>query len=204
MIQVLGYVASAVIILSLTMSSLLRLRLVGVVGATLFATYGILVQAWPVVATNVIILGLHAFYLWRAWTDDEYFTLLEVRPESLYLQQFLEFYGTDIRSFQPEFSYAPAAGHFTMFILRDMVPAGLFIARPPDGAVMNVDLDYVIARYRDLKPARFLFHANRAVFEQRGVDLLRATAKTEAHRKYLEKVGFTPIEPHGYEMVLRP
>jgi hypothetical protein len=203
-IQVLGYVASAVIVLSLTMTSLLRLRLIGVVGATLFAIYGVLVQAWPVVATNVVILGLHAYFLWRAWTDDEYFTLLEVRPESMYLHQFLAFYATDIRSFQPEFLYEPTEDHLTMFILRDMVPAGLFIARRQGGPVMDVDLDYVIARYRDLKPARFLFHANRTVFEQRGVELLRATAKTDAHRSYLEKVGFTPVEPHGYEMTLRP
>lgn len=204
MIEFLGYVASAVIVLSLTMTSLLRLRIIGLAGATLFATYGVLVEAWPVVATNAVILGLHVYFLWKAWTDEEYFTLLEVRPESMYLREFLSFHGAEIQQFQPDFTYVPDEADLTLFILRDMVPAGLFIGRDIGGSSMAADLDYVIARYRDLKPARFLFHTNRDVFARRGVELLRATAATGAHKKYLEKVGFVASPPGGFEMALRP
>ena len=204
MIELFGYIASAIIVLSLTMTSLLRLRIIGLLGASMFATYGVLVSAWPVVATNGVIIGLHAFFLWRAWTDDEYFTLLRVRPDSYYLLEFLDFHRNEICSFQPDFEYEPADDHFTLFILRDMVPAGLFIARRDEGTTMKVQLDYVIARFRDLKAARFLFHANREVFSSQGVDLLQATAKTDAHKRYLERVGFVATPPDGYEMLLRP
>lgn len=204
MVELLGYVASGVIVLSLTMTSILRLRLVGLVGATLFATYGVLVDAFPVVLTNVVILGLHLFFLWKAWTDDEYFTLLEVRPDSYYLDQFLTFHGDDIRTYQPQFAHDADGGGLALFILRDMVPAGLLLGRSQDPGVLDVELDYVTPRYRDLKAARFLFDHNRAAFLGRGIDTLRAEAETDAHRRYLERIGFSAVTGDRFELSLAP
>ena len=202
MIEVLGYVASAVVILSLTMTSIVRLRIVGLVGSLLFAAYGVLVGALPVVATNAVIFGLHVFFLWRAFNVEEFFTLLEVRPESRYLGQFLEYYRSDISRFQPHFAFTPTEDHVTLFVLRDMVPAGLFIGLPTGGGSLDVQLDYVIPRFRDLKVADFLFRSNRRVFAAHGIARLSARADTDAHRKYLERIGFAPNPDGVLEMAL--
>lgn len=204
MIELLGYVASSVIVVSLMMTSILRLRVIGLVGAALFALYGYLVGAFPVVATNLVILGLHAFFLWREWTDDEYFTLLEVRPDSLYLGQFLTFHRDDIRAFQPGFAHDPGDARLALFILRDMVPAGLLLGRTSRDGVLDVELDYVTPKYRDLKTARFLFLHNRREFAERGIATLRAKAETEAHRSYLRRVGFAPVAGDRFELRLEP
>jgi hypothetical protein len=202
MVEVLGYVASAVIILSLTMTSIVRLRVVGLAGSALFATYGALVGSIPVVATNMVIFGLHVFFLWRAFNVDEFFTLLEVRPESRYLSEFLEYHRSDICRFQPGFAFAPTAEHLTLFILRDMVPAGLLIGRQSSGGTLDVQLDYVIPRFRDLKVADFLFRANGAAFRRHGISRLVARVETQAHGRYLRRVGFAGREGDMVEMVL--
>lgn len=200
MTELLGYAASAVIVLSLTRTSLLRLRLIGLMGAALFAVYGFLVAALPVVLTNFVIIGLHLFFLWRAWTDEEYFTLLEVRSDSFYLQQFLEFYRSDIATFQPRFAHDPDTSSFAMFILRDMVPAGLILGTPRRGGELKLELDYVTPRYRDMKAARFVFDINRDTFTSRGIRTLRATPETPEHRRYLERIGFSDEGAGGYEL----
>lgn len=202
MIELLGYLASAVIIASLTMRSFLWLRIVGLAGALLFATYGFLVDAIPVVVTNLVIIGLHTYFLWRAYRDEEFFTLLEVLPDSRYLHQFLSFYADDIARFQPGYAFAPTSDHFALFILRDMVPAGLLIGRPSGGDALEVELDYVIPPFRDLKAARFLFERNRRVFIDRGFVRLHTSAETDAHRKYLHRIGFVDSGGGGLEMVL--
>ncbi len=51
--------ASAAIVLSLTMRSMTHLRLVGLCGAVLFVTYGVLAEAWPVVVTNCVTSAVH-------------------------------------------------------------------------------------------------------------------------------------------------
>ena len=63
MVDVLGFAASALIVVSLTMRSIVRLRLVGMLGAAAFIAYGLWLLAWPVVTTNVITLSIHVFRL---------------------------------------------------------------------------------------------------------------------------------------------
>lgn len=59
MIDLLGFAGSSLIVLSLTMKSIVRLRLVGIAGASVFIAYGLWLGAWPVVATNVVTLTVH-------------------------------------------------------------------------------------------------------------------------------------------------
>ncbi len=202
MIEAIGYLASAVVVLSLTMSSVVRLRIIGLIGAALFSVYGLLVGAMPVVVTNVVIMGLHIFFLRRLLGDDEQFTLLEVSADSAYLEQFLEFHHDEIQQYQPRFVHDPARVGRTVFVLRDMVPAGLLIGHPVAEGVLEVDLDFVIPRFRDLRPAQFLFGASARTFAGWDVDRLVATASTDSHRRYLDKVGFRPIGDDRYELDL--
>lgn len=203
MIEVFGYLASAVIIFSLTMSSVVKLRLIGLVGATMFGIYGVLVGSFPVVVTNVVIIGLHTYFLRKAYRDEEYFTLLEVKPDSPYLLQFLDFHADDIQRTHPGFAHQPAQEHLVVFVLRDMVPAGVFIGRRSgEEGVMAVELDYVIPQYRDLRPAAFLFGSSRKAFAEWGVNRLAVAATTRPLRSYIEKVGFVPVGGDRYELDL--
>lgn len=63
MIDLLGFAGSTLIVVSLTMKSIRRLRIVGSAGALVFVCYGIWLGAWPVVATNCVTLSIHLFRL---------------------------------------------------------------------------------------------------------------------------------------------
>ena len=56
--EIIGYVGSALIVVSLAMSNIIRLRVVNLVGALVFMTYGVLIGSLPVTATNLIISGI--------------------------------------------------------------------------------------------------------------------------------------------------
>lgn len=58
----LGYLASVLVALSLTMRSLLKLRVINLAGAMLFTIYG-LVMALPVAALNFFIALVNVYYL---------------------------------------------------------------------------------------------------------------------------------------------
>src|SRR5689334_5703153 len=95
-LELVGYVASALIAISLMMSSIVRLRLINMFGAAVFATYGFLIYAYPVAALNGFIALINVYFLWRMWRAKAYFQLLKLRPDSDYLRYFLEFYRRDI------------------------------------------------------------------------------------------------------------
>ena len=59
MVHLLGFSGSALIMISVMMSSITHLRLIAFTGSVAFIAYGILIGAWPVVITNVVTSSLH-------------------------------------------------------------------------------------------------------------------------------------------------
>lgn len=194
MIEFLGYVASALVVISLAMTSVVRLRVISLIGGVLFAMYGFLIDSLPIAIVNVIVVVLNAFFLWKAFTDREYFTLLEVRPESLYVRGLVDFYRDDIARFLPAFHLRPESNQLAILTLRDMVPVGLFIGSPEGQGTLRVLMDYVTPAHRDLKAARFLFGRSQQVFAERGYRRLVSDGGSPTHNRYLERVGFARLD----------
>jgi hypothetical protein len=59
LIELTGYLASALVAGSMVMKSVLRLRLINTLGALTFVAYGVLIRAWPVVLMNALIAGIN-------------------------------------------------------------------------------------------------------------------------------------------------
>jgi GNAT superfamily N-acetyltransferase len=190
MYELIGYAASVLVAISLMMSSILRLRLINLAGAALFAAYGFLIGSTPVAAVNVFIVGINLYYLVRIFGAREYFHILEVQPDSEYLRHFLDFCRADIARFLPDFDGSPGGSDLIFFTLRDVVPAGLVIGEPqPDGTLL-VRLDYVLPRFRDFKVGEFVYGQRAAFFRERGIRRLVARALTTEHARYLTRMGF--------------
>jgi hypothetical protein len=191
-LELIGYGASALIAISMMMSSIVRLRLFNMAGAIGFAIYGLLIGAYPVAVLNGIIVVVNAYYLVRMLRAKEYFQLLKLKPDSVYLPYFLNFYGDEIRRILPEFQYRPSENQIALFILRDCSPAGVFIAEQKPDGVLRVVLDFVIPNYRDLKIGKFLFVEQAEFFRERGIKEIIISPRTAEFGAYLVKVGFEP------------
>jgi GNAT superfamily N-acetyltransferase len=200
--ELIGYAASVMVAVSLTMSSILRLRILNLIGAVLFAVYGVLIASVPVAVVNIFIVGVNIFYLSRLLGARELFRLLEVGPDSEYLRHFLQLSREDIRRFVPEFT-APPPGALSFFVLRDLAPAGLFVGEPAGDGVLVVHLDYVLPSFRDFKVGSFLFDHQAEFFRSRGVSRLVARASTSRHAGYLRRMGFHAAEHAGEQLWVR-
>lgn len=205
--EIIGYVASGLIVASITQKSILRLRLFGFIGGCTFLIYSLLIGAYPIAVVNVIGALIHAWYLRKLIRrKDEVFRILHVPSDSEYLRGFLDFYADEIQGrFQPEFVHDPTAtDQVTAFTLRDMVPAGLFIGKPSDNGAFEVKLDFVIPQYRDFKIGRHVYSADSELLADTGTKLVWAEASNADHAKYLRRMGFTecPTAPNRYEIDL--
>lgn len=189
--ELVGYVASVLIAISLMMSSILRLRLINLAGAVFFTAYGLLIRAYPVAAVNAFIVVVNLYYLYEIYTTREYFTLMEVRPNSAYLRSFLDYYQAEIEKFLPDFAFQPERADLIFFVLRNMVPAGLFIGEVR-GERLLVNLDFVIPGYRDFKTGEFVFRRHASLFTGKGIRVITSRPGRLAHEKYLRRMGFRP------------
>ena len=188
-IELIGYLGSILVAISLMMKSLLRLRVINLVGALFFTMYGILLGAYPVAFLNGIIVCIDLYYLVQMWRQKDFFTFLEVSPTGKYLNAFVEFYRDDILEIIPTYTHSTDDDLLCFFILRNMMPAGLFIAKV-QGEEAHIQLDYVIPNYRDFQVARFIFEENAAFFHTRGIRRFVSEGGSAIHRSYLKKLEF--------------
>ncbi len=204
--EIIGYIASALVVISITQKSILKLRVIGLAGSVSFLTYGILIGAIPIVLVNVAAASIHVFFLRKlVWHKDEVFSVLHVGAHSRYLQNFLDFYHDDITSrFSPGFVYEPDPDQITALFLRDVIPAGLFIGRPHNDGSVEVIVDYAIPQYRDFKMAPYLYSDDSGLFVDQACTRLWSDARTEVQADYLSRVGFTsdPSSPNPHRYVL--
>lgn len=75
-IELYGYLGSVLIAVSLMMSNILPLRWINLVGAGMFSSYGIIIEAWPVAALNGFIVLIDIYHLIKIYrhTADEHVT----------------------------------------------------------------------------------------------------------------------------------
>ncbi len=204
-VDVVGYVGSVLVAVSLMMSSLVKLRWINLAGALLFAVYGGLVGAYPVLVVNGFIAVVNVFYLVRMGRRHDYFSLQPIqRRDNSFLLGFLRFHAADIARYFPDFELEKVDSPRLAFILRDMNPAGLVVFTEQDHDVL-IHLDYVVPSYRDLRCARFFLDQMARQWRQRGLRRIVSPAAGAMHRDYLQRLGFRPAMPDGltlYEMPL--
>ena len=189
-LQWVGYFASGVIALSMTMNSILKFRWVNIVGALAFAIYGFLIEAFPVMFLNGIIVMVDIYYLHKIYTRTNLFDTLEVNTDSKYLQKFLDFHKDDIHNFFPDFEYNPSLNTINFYVLRNMTVAGLFLAHREGDDTLKVGLDYSIPEYRDHKNGKYLYESLKESLKKDGYKKVVAEPSSDIHKKYLLKLGF--------------
>jgi hypothetical protein len=189
--EIVGYTGSLLIALSLMMKNIVRLRKVNLFGASAFAIYGLLVNAYPVLVLNSFISLVDIYYLIDIYRKKDAFSLMPVLdPNHPYLNKFLDFYSYDINKFSPEFNRNNIEEARYYFILRNLVPVGIFIYKVRSLEEAEILLDYSIPDYRDLKNAEYLYYAALEFLKEKGIKNLIAKSEINKHRNYLKRVGF--------------
>jgi hypothetical protein len=192
-VELIGYLASALIVLSLLMASVLKLRVINLAGATVFTVYGVLIGSWPVILTNAAIVVIDVYYLVVMLRDRArrgYFEVVGVPTDSPILRRFVAFHLDDIRRFQPSFAGVGDGDHAWM-VLRDAIPVGVVVGERAgeDDERLRLHADYVTPEHRDFTAGSVLFGGSGS-FHEVGTTLVESLGETDAHRRYLSRMGF--------------
>ncbi len=189
-VQVLGWVGTAVLVWSLLQTQVLRLRVLNTIGALLLLVFNAIIEVWPMVTLNAVIVAINLWHIWRLRgpiTATGY-DLLEVDPQDDYLRHVLRVHEEDILRFNPGFLWDPAGGGYALLLLRGNETVGVVLLRQLGATVARVELDYVTRRYRDFAPGRFLYRTT--WFAEHGIRRLLANEDMDGFDDYFTKMGF--------------
>ena len=199
--EIIGYVASALVVASFAMKSVVRLRIVSLIGSVVFVVYGLMLGSIPLIITNVAAAGLNLWNLRREFRPNRDLGAVPIAPDAPFLLDFLNSHRDDIARFHPSFSQ-PNDGDFVRLLNRDGLPAGAIIGQP-DGETLRIKLDYVMLAYRDSRIGSWLYGPGAKTFTDAGFTRLIAQPESEALRAYLLKTGFSE-SAQGLQLQLRP
>ena len=68
-VEIMGYIASIMVAISLTMKNIVKLRILNFVGCSFFVIYGLMIGATPVVLTNAFIACVNVYFIVKLYQD---------------------------------------------------------------------------------------------------------------------------------------
>lgn len=193
LLEWIGYLASVLVLVSLSLSSLKKLRLFNLAGAAVFAFYGFAIGSLPVGIMNSIICVFNIYYLQKMFLHTERFDIIEETANSEYIRKFIEYYKKDIAVFFPQFKIESIKTANIFVIIRDANIAGIFICSEVNDQSSNIILDYVTPVYRDYKTGSFFYSQLPSWFKTLGISQLYCDASHPKYIKFLKRMGFNYI-----------
>ena len=64
-IEAIGYVGTALVLVSFLMTSVYKLRIINTAGSLISVIYGVIMQVYPTVVLNGALALINIFFLWR-------------------------------------------------------------------------------------------------------------------------------------------
>lgn len=187
-----GYFAFIFLAISLWVTNDIKFRWVNSLGCLSFIIYGIIINAYPIVLTNTVLLAINIFFIIKIYRRKEFFDLAVFKTDGVLIKKFLSFYKDDINSYFPGFNLNGCEDDLKFVVLRDIVIANLFVATVDKDGNAFVKLNYTVAKYRDYKVGRFLFEEGTMFLKDNGVKkIVYTTISNKGHQKFIKAMGFT-------------
>ncbi|MFT6987191.1 MAG: hypothetical protein ACJAT7_003045 [Psychromonas sp.] len=187
-----GYLASMVVLVSLTMTSIIKLRLINFIGCLLFASFAYFIGSVPTIFMNLSIACINLYYLYQMYRSKEEFKIISASTKSEYFQHFITVNQDDIEKQIALDKLKEADTSF--YMLRDNNIAGVLAGKIETDGVFIIMLDYVIPRYRDFKLGSYYYNSHPEFIKNKGINTLKAIAANQEHCFYLKKMGFKQSE----------
>ena len=186
MIELIGYLGSALVVLSMLMSSVVKLRVINTIGSGIFAAYALMIHSYPTALMNACLVGINIYNLLKQRQKGPSYDLVDAAQRDGLLHYLLDYYREDIQAYFPAFSEGGEAER-AYIVCHKGNPAGVLLGNDSGPGTVNVLLDYSTPTYRDCSIGTYLY----AKLPSLGVHtLVFAEQESQAHAAYLTKMGF--------------
>lgn len=189
-VEIIGYVGSALVLVSFLMASVVKLRVVNAIGSGIFAAYALIIHSYPTMIMNICLVLINLYYLWKLRNREPNYQMVRISPADLYLSAFLNSHQADIATCFPGRSWDASALDHAYLICHGDETAGVLMGAEETG-VLNIALDYTTPTYRDTSVARYLLDHLPA----EKLSVLRYENAEPNHMGFLKKMGY--VEKNG-------
>lgn len=187
LVEIFGIFASIVVLISLSMTSIIKLRVINLAGSLLFATYGYLIGSFSTAFMNLGIALMNIYYLKKLYTIKDSYEIVRADKESDYFKLFIDKNSGDIDKFFSRDSLNQSEELY--YLLRNNYTAGILGWKVEKDDV-EITIDYVTERFRDYTFGKYIFDEHLEMFRKKGYKRVVQKTENPLHQNYLKKIGF--------------
>ena len=196
-IELFGYLGSTLVVVSMLMSSVVKLRVINTIGSIISGTYALIIHSYPLALMNICLIVINCYNLAKLLKSEQQYDLIRVNAGDGFLAYFIARYREDIQNFFQGQDLDSQASNAAYIVCCGEAPAGLLLGNISENGTLNITVDYTTPTYRDCSVGKYLY----AKLPEDGIRKLVYSGKSVKHAEYLQKMGF--VSKNGiYEKTL--
>lgn len=197
-IEIAGYLGSTLVVVSMLMSSVVKLRVINTIGSCISASYALIIHSYPLALMNICLIIINCYNLAKLLKSEQQYDLIQTDTDDAFLAYFIAHYKQDIQNFFQENDPAVSASDTAYIVCCGAAPAGLLLGKTSENGTLDIIVDYTTPVYRDCSVGKYLY----AKLPEQGIRKLTYSGNSQKHAEYLLKMGFIP-ENGRYEKTLQ-
>ena len=190
-LEIFGYIGTALVLISMMMSSVVRLRIFNMSGSVISAIYAVLSAAYPVAVLNLGLIIINLIQLIRHYKAKNTLRYVKAAPDDGFLALFKEHYKDDLDDFFPNAKFEDE-----IYIVFSGVTVVGVLAGRITGDTMDIHVDYAAPSHRNYSIASFIFPIISAAGVKR---VYTDKAANSSHASYLRGMGFSEKDGRMYK-----
>lgn len=195
-IELFGYLGSCLVVVSLLMSSVMKLRVINTIGSIISGTYALIIGSLPLALMNISLIIINLYNIYKLKKESKSYEIIKGDTKENFFNYFVDRYGDDIKKHFSDFDAKNISADMVYYVFCNEAPVGLFIGNNRNNSV-DIVLDYTVPNYRDCSVAKFLYIA----MKKNGINKLEMKNPSQKHIGFLEKMGYK-LEENKYVKLL--
>lgn len=190
-VELFGYLGSVLVVVSMLMTSVVKLRVINMVGNIVSGVYSLIVGALPLALMNWSLLVINIYSLYKLLKTKQKYDMVEGKADDTFLLCILERYREDIKNYFQDFAWKKNNFDVAYIVFCEDTPAGILLGKMQKDGTLEVALDYSTPAYRDCSVGEYLY----SNLPAKGIKKVTFSGKSQNHDGYLKKMGF--VEENG-------
>jgi hypothetical protein len=191
-LQLIGYAASVLIMISLMTKSLVKLRCLNAVGSIIFVIFALTSASYPTAVLNLGIVIIDVYNLVKLLNKKESFDIVPVSGANEIVSYFYTRNKAEIDSLFGSEAVSSADKFAFYFRNNDIAGFTAYTLSGDSGEkTALITADFVAPRYRDSAIGTYFFVKNPSFWKEQHISTLVSKNSSKTHIPYLKKIGFT-------------
>ena len=185
-LEIVGYIGSFLVVISMLMSSIVKLRVINTIGSVISGIYAVICGALPLALMNLCLIVINVVNLVKLLGKKMPYELVEGSTEDSLVKYFLNYYMEDMKTFFPAFDGNGKGSNAAFVTCCQGTPIGLLLGKR-QGDMLDLSIDYTTPAYRDCSAGKHLHEE----LPKNGIHTLCfSQSLSDQHKEYLEKMGY--------------